>query len=165
MDLKVQKRIAAEILKRSPKRVWFDSERLDEIKEAITKGDIRALISSGAIVKKQAKGVSRGRARAILSQKRKGRQRNKGSVKGRFTARLPGKKAWMNKVRLQRELLKELKENGAIDRKTFRELYLKSKGGLFRSKRHMKLFIEEHALALKPEAKRAAPIEQKKTGQ
>ncbi|MCX6710639.1 MAG: 50S ribosomal protein L19e, partial [Candidatus Woesearchaeota archaeon] len=112
MNLKVQKRIAANILKCSPKRVHFDTERLDEIKEAITKQDLRALISSGAIVKKSKSGVSRGRARKILIQKRKGRQRNAGSIKGKHGARLPQKKSWMNKVRLQREFLKELKKKG-----------------------------------------------------
>ncbi|PIN72257.1 50S ribosomal protein L19e [Candidatus Woesearchaeota archaeon CG10_big_fil_rev_8_21_14_0_10_45_5] len=149
MNLKVQKRIAANILKCSPKRVHFDTERLDEIKEAITKQDLRALISSGAIVKKSKSGVSRGRARKILIQKRKGRQRNAGSIKGKIGARLPQKKSWMNKVRLQRKFLKELKEKGIIDKKAFRTLYLKSKGGMFRSKRHLKLYIDEQGLALK----------------
>jgi large subunit ribosomal protein L19e len=57
----------------------------------------------------------------------------------------------MNKVRLQREFLRELKVLGVIDKKTFRILYLKSKGGMFRSKRHMKLYIDEQGLALKEE--------------
>lgn len=151
MNLKVQKRIAAEILKCSPKRVYFDTESLDEIKEAITKEDLRGLISSGAIAKKSAQGVSRGRARQTLVQKRKGRQRNAGSIKGKIGARLPSKESWMNKVRLQREFLRELKTLGVIDKKTFRILYLKSKGGMFRSKRHLKLYIDEQGLALKEE--------------
>ncbi|MEM0230968.1 MAG: 50S ribosomal protein L19e [Candidatus Woesearchaeota archaeon] len=149
MNLKVQKRIAAEIMKCSQKRVRFDTERLDEIKEAITKQDIGRLISSGAIYKKQEKGVSRGRARKILIQKRKGRRRSDGSLKGSHGARLPKKESWMNRVRLQRRFLSELKEKGIIDRKTFRMLYLKVKGGMFRSKAHLKLYIMEQNLATK----------------
>jgi large subunit ribosomal protein L19e len=149
MNLKVQKRIAGQVMKCSPKRANFDTERLEEIKEAITKEDIKRLISSGAINKVQKKGVSRARARKILVQKRKGRQRNKGSLKGKQGARLPEKENWMNRIRLQRAFLQELKAKSIIDKKTFRMLYLKSKGGLFRSKRHLKLYIDEQSLAVK----------------
>ena len=43
MKLNTQKRIAATILECSPSRVILDEERLEEIKEAITKTDIRGL--------------------------------------------------------------------------------------------------------------------------
>ncbi|MFW6383524.1 MAG: 50S ribosomal protein L19e, partial [Nanoarchaeota archaeon] len=36
--LKFQKRIASSLLKGSKKRIKFDSDRLEEIKEAITRG-------------------------------------------------------------------------------------------------------------------------------
>ncbi len=49
MKLTVQKRLAASLFKCSEKRVWFDEDRLADIKEAITKNDIKALISQGAI--------------------------------------------------------------------------------------------------------------------
>jgi len=55
----------------------------------------------------------------------------------------------MNKVRLQRKLLKEMKEKEIITSSVFRNLYLKSKGGFFRSKRHLKLYIEENKLVNK----------------
>jgi large subunit ribosomal protein L19e len=79
MNLKVQKRIAAEILKCSPKRVTFDTESLDEIKEAITKEDLRGLISSGAIAKKSAKGVScaEEKRKAAKCRLNKGKDRSK----------------------------------------------------------------------------------------
>jgi ribosomal protein L19E len=38
-----------------------------------------------------------------------------------------------------------LKEKKIIDDKLYRELYLKSKGGFFRSKRHIKIYLEERA--------------------
>ena len=43
-----------------------------------------------------------------------------------------------------------LREKGHVTGPLFRELYLKAKGGYFRSKRHIKLYLEEHNLVAKP---------------
>src|SRR3989338_1009010 len=102
MELKIQKRLAAQVLKCSPKRIRLDVERLEEIKEAITKADIRSLINNKAIIEVQKKGVSRFRAKIRHLKKKKGRYKGFGSRKGRNTARLPPKRRWMNAVRLQR---------------------------------------------------------------
>lgn len=147
MELKIQKRLAAQVLKCSPKRIRFDAERLEEIKEAITKADIKGLINSKAIIRVQKKGVSRFRAKIRHLKKKEGRHRGFGSRKGRNTARLPPKKKWMNAVRLQRRILKIMKNKKNIDNKVFYELYAKVKGGFFRSKRHLELYIQEHKLA------------------
>ncbi len=143
MKLNNQKRLAAQILKCSKKRIRFDTDRLSDIKEAITKVDIKGLIKDKAIRKVAVRGSSRGRARNRLEQRRKGKQRGAGSRKGSRGARLPAKREWINKVRSQRDLLKKLKEKKAIDDKIYREFYLKSKGGFFRSRRHIKLYLEE----------------------
>jgi ribosomal protein L19E len=42
-----------------------------------------------------------------------------------------------------RSFISELKEKELITNQTSRELYLKSKGGFFRSKRHLKIYITE----------------------
>src|SRR3989344_1796518 len=144
MDFTLQKRLAADVMNCSKKRVWFDSSSMDKIKEAITKADIKGLVSMGIIREKPKRGISRARANKILVQKRKGRQRGHGSRKGKAGARLPTKGMWINKIRLQREFLKELKDKKIIDSKTYRDLYLKSKSGTFRSKRHVKLYMEEN---------------------
>ena len=149
MKLDVQKRLAATILKCSKYRVRLDGNRLEDIKEAITKVDIRTLIGQGAVYKIPEKGISRVRARKIKKQKVKGRQKGHGSRKGKKTARKPTKELWINKVRLQRKLLREMRFRNLITPKTFRSLYNKSRGGFFRSKRHIKLFIEEHNLVQK----------------
>ncbi len=146
MKLNNQKRIAASLLKTSKKNVWLDPNRLDEIKEAITKTDIRALIADKAIKGKPKRGVSRSRARKIIIQKRKGRRQGAGSKKGRKTARLPKKKRWMIAIRLQRNFLKELRAKELIKPNVYQSLYRKAKGGFFRSKRHIKLYIGEHNL-------------------
>ena len=143
MKLDNQKRLAAHILKCSKKRIRFDESRLEEIKEAITKIDINGLIKDHAIRKLPKKGVSRVRARKKLVQRRKGKQKGPGSRKGSIKARLPKKKAWMYRVRAQREFLGVLKEKKILDNNLYRELYLKTKGGFFRSKRHIKLYLEE----------------------
>ena len=57
MRLKIQKRLAAQILKSSENDIWLDSNRLDEIKEAITKADIKSLIKDKAIKAKKIRGI------------------------------------------------------------------------------------------------------------
>ncbi|RMF05956.1 50S ribosomal protein L19e [Candidatus Woesearchaeota archaeon] len=143
MKTSVQKRLAAQILKTSPKKVRLDPERADEIKEAITKADVKGLIAGGAIQRKPDRSTSRGRARKLHEQKRKGRRKGHGSRKGKATARQAKKEAWMARIRLQRKVLKSLKEANKITNETFKDLYRKAKGGFFRSKRHLKLHLEE----------------------
>ncbi|MBL7100885.1 MAG: 50S ribosomal protein L19e [Nanoarchaeota archaeon] len=146
MQLKSQRRIAAQLLKIGKNRVWFDEDRLTEIKEAITKVDIKKLIKGLAIQAKPKKSISGLRRRKKYLQKRKGRQKGQGSRKGKAKARLPSKKVWMIKVRLQRELLKRLKDKEVIDAKAYRNLYRKSKGGFFRSRRHVLLYLKEQGV-------------------
>jgi len=149
MNLKSKKRIAAQVLGCSPKRVIFNPERLDEIKEALTREDIRALIRDRAIIKKPKRSISSFRIKKIKKQKSKGRRKGHGSRKGKKTARLPKKQAWMNRVRNQRALLKRLKEKNLISKKAFRDLYLKVKGGFFRSRAHLLMHIKDSKLFLK----------------
>lgn len=145
MKLDNQKRLAAEVLKCSYKRIKFDTDNLSDIKEAITKADIRRLIIGKLIWKENATGVSRVRARKRIIQKRKGKQKGHGSRKGSHNARLPGKRDWINRIRAQREFLALLRDKKAIDDTLYRELYMKSKGGFFRSRRHIKLYLEERS--------------------
>ena len=117
MRLKLQKRLATSVLKTGKRRAKFNLERLPDIKEAITKSDIRKLISEKAIVKEQKKGHSRSRARYILVQKSKGRRKGRGSKKGKATSHLSRKERWVLKIRSQRKLLKELKDKKRISNK------------------------------------------------
>ena len=149
MQLKNQKVLASQILKCGKGRVKFDPTRLEEIKESITKADIKSLVNDKAIIARPIKGVSRVRARKIIIQKRKNQRSGIGSRKGKKTARLPKKKVWMNRIRIQRELLKQMRDKKIISTSDYRMLYAKSKGGFFRSKRHIKLFIEEKKIAQK----------------
>ncbi len=149
MMLDVQKRLAADILKCSPKRVKFTDERLNDIKESITKADIRGLINDRAIYKVPARGISRYWAKERLFQQKKGRQKGFGSRRGVKTARTDPKRAWINKIKSQRAFLMMLKEKKMLETPVWRELYLKSKGGFFRSVRHIKLYATEHNMIRK----------------
>jgi len=143
MKLDTQKKIAASVLGCSKNRVVLDIERLEEIKEAITKTDIRSLIKDKAIKEKPIKGTSRSKANKIQIQKRKGLKAGHGSRKGKIGARKPKKEKWMAKIRLQRKFIKELKTKDVINTKEYSELRSKSKGGFFRSKRHIKIFLDK----------------------
>ena len=149
MRLTIQKRLAAQTFGCSQKKILFDNTRLDEIKEAITKSDIRSLIKDNAITKKKTKESSRARARIRSEQRKKGRQCGAGSRKGKKGARLAKKKKWIMKVRAQRKLLETLRGKGIISGKSYRGLYMKAKGGFFRSRRHIKLYIEENNMVLR----------------
>ncbi len=146
MNLKNKKEMAARLLNVGTGRVWFDGSRLNDIKSAITKDDLRKLVSEGAILVKQKKGVSRARAIVRIVQRRKGRMSGRGSKKGKRTARAGRKELWVAGIRAQRKLFLELAEKKAIGRDVYRTLREKAKGGFFRSRRHVKLYLTENNL-------------------
>jgi large subunit ribosomal protein L19e len=143
VNLQVQKRLASELLKCGGTRVRFNPEKVADIAKAITREDIRRLISKGVIAKKPEVGTSRARANKIAEKKKKGRRRGPGTRKGTPNARLRKKVRWMTKVRSQRKYLQELKKTEKLSTSLSRQIYLKIKGGVFRSKAHLKNFIDQ----------------------
>ena len=141
-DVASQRRIAASILKCGVIRVWFDPERLTDIENAISREDLRGLITDGAIKAHQKKGVSRGRARLRTAQRAYGHRKGVGKRKGAQGARTPSKRAWIQKIRAIRKALVALREAGTIDRHFYRVIYRKAAGGQFRSVAHMKAQME-----------------------
>lgn len=144
--LNVQRRLASQVLKCGKNRVKFEPDSIDDIKEAITKADIRSLINTGIISKKRLLNTSNFWAAKRKKQKSKGKQKGHGSRKGKKTARTNPKRAWINKIRKQREFVKSLRGEGVITSASYHELYMKSKGGFFRSVRHLKLYVKEKGL-------------------
>ena len=142
----VQRRLASKILKCGEHRIRFDPERLDDIKEAITKTDVRSLINQGAITRRRALNTSRFWTRKRKEQKSHSKQKGHGSRKGKKTARLPPKRVWINKIRLQRRYIKSLRDAKMISTTDYHELYMKSKGGFFRSIHHLKIYTQERGL-------------------
>lgn len=137
-DLRNQKRLASEVMKVGKSRVRIDPDRAEEVAGAVTRADVRKLVSGGVIVAVQKTGVSRGRGRHIAAQKAKGRRTGPGSRKGAKFARSPRKDRWMMVIRAIRDELRILREKGAIDASAYRNYYVRAKGGQFRSRAHLK---------------------------
>ncbi|OKY78904.1 MAG: Ribosomal protein L19E [Candidatus Methanohalarchaeum thermophilum] len=142
-DLRPQKRMASDILDVGENKIWLDPSRQEDISSAITREDVKELIDEGAITSKKEKGNSRGRIRERQDKKKRSQKKGQGKRKGTKTARNPRKKEWMNKIRAQREILKEYRDEGKISRNTYRKYYKKSKGGEFEDIRHLKTALEE----------------------
>lgn len=149
MNLRSQRRMAAEILGVGEGRVWIDPERLEDIEAAITREDIRRLIREGAIRKLKERGISRARARILHEKRKKGRRRGAGSRSGSKKARANLKKTWVMKIRALRRRLRQLKERRVITTRVYRQLYLKAKSGVFRSISDLHRYIEVHGLRRK----------------
>ena len=147
--MKQKKRLVADILNVSPKKVKFMPEALADVQKAITRGDMRGLLAVKKIVERQTSGHSRARARKLLQQKRKGRRKGRGTRKGPAFSRLTKKDRWKTRIRVQRRFLSHLRDKLLLDAPAYRQLYTKSKGGYFRNLRHLKLYIGEQQLITK----------------
>jgi len=134
--LLLQKKLAADILKVGQSRIVMDNEHLEDIKNAITRRDIKKMIYKGYIKVKMGK-----IKRPDLYRKKK--KRGPGSKKGSSQAKLTKKKKWMHTIRPLRRMLKELRDKGSLDTKTYRKTYLLIKSGMFRSRSHLKLYLKQ----------------------
>jgi len=132
MKLEKKRNLAARTLKVGRNRIVFNTSRLNEIKEAITKQDIKELKESGAIAIKEIKG-----RRKIV--KRKTRRRF-GSIKQKVKG---GKRKYVLLTRKLRVHLKYLKQNKKITQEEFLQLRKGIRSSAFRSLAHLKEHIEE----------------------
>lgn len=137
-DLKNQRRMAAEILKCGENRVWMNPDKIDEVEDCITRADIRTAIASGLIKAKAKNGTSKGRIRHAQEQKASGKRKGPGSRKGTANARVRDKERWIGTIRPIRDELKTLRADGKITPSIYRLYYRKAKGGMFKSRRHLK---------------------------
>jgi len=142
MDLRFQRRLAAKVLGCGEERVWMDPNALSDIADAATKEDIRKLVEDEVIKKKPVVGISRARINQKNLQKRKGRRRGHGSRKGKKGAGMPSKELWIARIRVLRRRLKLLRDTEVIDRRTYRMLYRRAKGGEFRNVAHLDAYIQ-----------------------
>lgn len=154
MNLTPQKKIAAKILGVGVRRVWIDPNVEEDLSLALTRDDVRKLISDRVIRKKRVKGVSKGRTRVVQVQKSRGQRRGHGKRKGRIGAHQPSKRIWINKVRSQRKYLRGLRDNQLITPAQYRKLYVKVKGNSYRSVAHLRNTIEDLDIIKKPKKRR-----------
>ena len=143
-DLSAQRRLAADVLDVGKNRVWFDPDAHEEIAEAITREDVRALVDDGTVRAKEATGNSRGRARERNEKRAYGHLKGPGTRRGPAGAREDSKSRWTDDIRAQRRELRELRDAGELTPTEYRELYAKAAGGEFRSVRYLENYIEQH---------------------
>lgn len=142
--MKIQKRLAADLMKVGENRVRIFGEAKEEVAAAITREDVRKLIAKGYIFAVPVNSTSRGRIRKNYAQKKKGRRKGQGSRKGTKTARTPKKAAWMNKIRAIRKTLVKSRDTKEITPATYRMLYVKAKSGTIKDKAHLAQLVKQH---------------------
>ena len=71
VNLKAKKRLASRVTGVGVHRIRFDSDHLDDVADAITRENIRSLITANTIQIKSFTGTSRGRAQNKKDQKKK----------------------------------------------------------------------------------------------
>jgi len=131
-NLANKKQLAARTLNVGKNRIHFNSDNFAEIKEAITKQDIRDLHAEGIIMIKPVKG-----RKAIIKRKT---VRGPGRIKRTVSKR---KQIYVKITRKLRRYLKELKRIGAIDNNLYLDLRKKIRMREFKSKAHLKEYLKD----------------------
>ena len=150
MNLAKKKELAKRTLGVGKNRIIFNKEGIAEIKEAITKEDIKNLHKEGIIEIKPIKGRKR-------IEKRK-RRRGPGKIKRRVTNR---KQIYVKITRKLRAYIKELRNNNSIDKNTYKELRNKIKMRNFKSKSNLKEYLNSVKVSTKSDDKKERKIERK----
>ncbi len=138
------RRLAGKILKTGESKIWIDPSETKAIEEALTKEDVRGLIGKKLVRKRRLAFHSRGAARILAAKKKKGRKRGFGKRRGKAAARTSTKRKWMENVRSQRKFLRGLREGKKITREMYTKVYKLIKGGYFRGKKQIELFVKEN---------------------
>ncbi len=142
VNLKAKKRLAARVTGVGVHRIRFDTDHLDDVADAITRENIRSLITANTIRIKSFTGTSKGRAHTKKAQKNK-RGTTQGAKKGRKGARVGKKEVYVAKVRALRRLLKIAKDRKDLTNPEFWILYKKVGGNTVRNKAHLRTLMDE----------------------
>jgi len=130
MNLGKKKSLAARALNVGKARIVFLKAGLEEIKEAITKQDIKQLKTEGAILVKDVKG----RTKKIKRKNRK----NAGNIRKKVNKR---KQEYVIMTRKLRRHVAELKKQGKLSPEEVKEMRRKIRNRIFKSKAHLKEHI------------------------
>lgn len=132
MNLGKKKKLAARTFGVGKERIVFVNSRLEEIKEAITKNDIRDLHETGAILIKEIKGRK--------TRKSKSKRRSVGNVR---KTRKNRKRNYVILTRKLRGHVRGMKEQGKISKENFRMIRKKIRNKEFKSKANLKEYLGE----------------------
>jgi len=131
MNLSKKKELAKRTFGVGEDRIVFVESRLNDIKEAITKQDMRDLRQDKAIIIKEKKG----RKKVI----RKRRRRSTGNIRKKINTR---KRDYVILTRKLRKYVLEIKNQGKISKEEVNDIRKKIRNKAFRSKSHLKEHIE-----------------------
>ncbi len=132
MNLRTKKTLATGALKVGRARIVFLKSRMDEIKEAITKQDIKDLKQEGAILVKDTGGRKK-------SVKRKNK-RGTGSIRKKVNVR---KRTYVIMTRKLRKIVAGMKLRGEIDKAETKDIRNKIRNRIFKSGAHLKKYVKE----------------------
>jgi large subunit ribosomal protein L19e len=127
MNLRKKKKLAARTLKAGAERIVFVKSRLEDIKEAITKQDIRDLNKDGAILIMNVKG------RKIKQDKKK--KRTTGNIRKKVNTR---KRNYVILTRKLRSYVKNLNSRGILSKEEVSDIRKKIRNKEYRSMAHLK---------------------------
>ena len=142
VNLKAKKRLVSRVTGVGIHRIRFDTDHLIDIADAITRANIRSLITANTIKIKPFTGTSKGRAHTKKAQRNK-RGTTQGSKKGSKRGRVGKKTVYVAKVRALRRLLKIAKDRKDLTNPEFWALYKKVGGNTVRNKAHLRTLMDE----------------------
>jgi len=169
MNLANKKELAAKTLKVGKGRIIFKMESLSDIKEAITRQDIKSLQQEGVISIRAIKG----RKKIVRRKTRRGPGKIKKKVNNR-------KQVYVKITRKLRHYIKSLRDRGVVDRELYLSIRKKIRMRDFKSKANLRDYLkgidvdfDKVGVEKKPETKKikkkiekkAKKVEGKKKGE
>ena len=131
MNLNNKKLLAVKTFGVGKKRIIFLPSRIEEIKEAITKQDLRDLKEDGAILISEVKG-----RKTVVAKKRN--KRSVGNVRKKVNKR---KAEYVALTRKLRRLVAEAKKQGRLNLAEVKEIRKKIRNKMFKSKANLKEYM------------------------
>ena len=130
MDLSKKRALVARTLGIGKGRVMFNVNHINEIKEAITKQDVRDLLTSKAIFIREIKGRKVNVA---------GKRRRAGSIRMKPNSR---KRDYIILTRKLRSYISEIRKHGSINNEEFVNIRKGIRSKIFKNKAHLKEHIQ-----------------------
>jgi len=130
VNLAKKKELAKRTLNVGKERIEFLKSRLEDIKEALTKQDIRDLKKDGAILVKEIKGRRK--------VKKKKTRKSVGNIRKKVKTR---KQDYVIMTRKLRRYVAEMKKQGKLSPEEIKDIRNKIRNRVFKSKAHLKTYI------------------------